>query len=72
MKNNSVALVLVSHENATAVDRMVNAWKALTVPYHCVVAYGGTRSEFEKIQSDKVFVDDDRLQIGRASCRERV
>jgi hypothetical protein len=62
MKNDSVALALVSHENAAAVIRMRNAWNDLTSPGHCVVAYGGNLNEFDGIQGDKVFVNDPRLR----------
>jgi hypothetical protein len=62
MKSNSVALVLVSHENAAAVARMTHIWNSLTTPGQCLVAYGGERSEFDKIAGDKVFVNDPRLR----------
>ncbi|MFC7338058.1 hypothetical protein ACFQY0_12770 [Haloferula chungangensis] len=62
MSDAKIALVLLSHERAERVNRMVDRWRSITRPYLIVVAFGGDASEFESIKGRKVFVDDSRLR----------
>lgn len=64
------ALLLLSHEPADRVDRMVSYWERATRPGELVVAYGGPTGEFVKIAARKVFIDDPRLRT-RDHQRER-
>lgn len=66
-----IANILISHQRADAVSRMVEWWRELTGVGTILVAYGGSREEFEKLSGfDKVYVDDDRLRVADAQ-RER-
>lgn len=62
MKPDSIALALLTHEPAGSASLMRKHWLDLTSPDHCVIAYGGRRDEFDKIEGDKVFIDDPRLR----------
>jgi hypothetical protein len=64
------ALLLLTHESADRVDRMVDYWRKSTRPEELVVAYGGPAAEFGKIGGRKVFIDDARLRT-RDHQRER-
>jgi len=56
------ALLLLTHEPADRVNRMIDGWEAKTRPAHIVVAYGGSENEFAAIKGKKVFVEDPRLR----------
>lgn len=56
------ALLLLSHQSAPCVNRMIRYWRERTRPDHIVVAYGGPGEEFDGIEGDKVFIDDPRLR----------
>src|SRR5690606_22280133 len=56
------ALLLLSHQSAPCVNRMIRYWRERTRPDHIVVAYGGPDEEFDGIEGDKVFIDDPRLR----------
>ncbi len=64
------ALLLLTHEPAERVARMVDFWTRHTDPAEVVVAYGGACGEFDKIAGRKVFIDDPRLRT-RDHQRER-
>jgi hypothetical protein len=56
------ALILLTHESPERVRRMVDYWKSATLPSVIVVAYGGGRADFDKLECRKVFIDDPRLR----------
>lgn len=56
------ALLLLTHEDSLRVERMVDYWRETTHPSVIVVAYGGTRGEFDKLECRKVFIEDPRLR----------
>lgn len=60
----STALVLLSHEPADRVHRMVAHWRAATAPAEVIVAFGGAREEFDRLECPAVFVADRRLRTG--------
>jgi len=63
--------VLITHESAEAVDRMLAYWGDLDPDAGRIVAYGGSEEEFGKIGcGSKVFVDDPALRT-RDHPRER-
>ena len=64
------ALLLLTHEPAARVARMVDYWRNTTGPDEIVVAYGGPVEEFGKIKGRKAFIDDPRLRT-RDHQRER-
>jgi hypothetical protein len=64
------ALVLLTHEDSLRVKRMVDYWHESTHPAVIVVAYGGPRGEFDKLECRKVFIEDPRLRT-RDHQRER-
>src|SRR4029077_9065037 len=60
---NSVCNVLLTHQSAGAVAKMIDYWSQSVPIESIVIAYGGTRSEFEQIEhNQKLFVDDARLR----------
>jgi hypothetical protein len=64
------ALVLLTHEDSLRVKRMVDYWTETTHPAVIIVAYGGARQEFDKLECRKVFIEDPRLRT-RDHQRER-
>ena len=66
----NTALVLLSHEPADRVHRMVVHWKETTTPAQMIVAFGGAPTEFERLECPAVFVEDRRLRT-RDHQRER-
>lgn len=56
------ALLLLSHEPAANVNRMVEFWQKKTNPAHIIVAFGGAESEFDAIEGKKIFIGDPRLR----------
>lgn len=63
--------LLLTHQPAEAVAAMVEWWKQCAPPEHIVLAYGGSRADFEAIAHPaKVYVDDPRLRT-RDHQRER-
>ncbi len=56
------ALLLLTHQPAEAVNRMVERWKTLTSPDQVVVAYGGPPEEIERIEGNRVLIQDPRLR----------
>jgi len=65
-----IALLLLTHEPADRVRRMVEYWRKAVDPGEIVVAYGGPREEFGKIEGRKAFIDDPWLRT-RDHQRER-
>ncbi|MEP7014878.1 MAG: hypothetical protein ABI925_05515 [Verrucomicrobiota bacterium] len=59
----SVLNLISTHQSSGAVSRMIAYWERHVPRESIVVAYGGTRSEFETIEYEqKFFVDDPRLR----------
>lgn len=60
---NSVLNVVLSHQTAGAVARMIDHWNHCVLSKSILIAYGGSRSEFEQISHErKFFIDDPRLR----------
>jgi hypothetical protein len=60
---NSVLNLILSHQPADAVARMLAHWSRYVSGESILIAYGGTKSEFDAIQHEqKAFVDDPRLR----------
>lgn len=60
---NSVLNLILSHQSASAVSKMLDHWSRCVPRESILIAYGGTRREFENIQHEqKFFVDDVRLR----------
>jgi catechol 2,3-dioxygenase-like lactoylglutathione lyase family enzyme len=60
---NSVLNLILSHQPAPAVSKMLTHWKQCVANQSILVAYGGPRSEFEAIEHQpKFFVDDPRIR----------
>jgi hypothetical protein len=67
---NSVLNLILSHESASAIAKMIAYWSRCVPSDSVLIAYGGTKSEFDAIQhTQKFFVDDPRLRT-RDSQRE--
>jgi hypothetical protein len=59
----SVLNLILSHQSAGAVSQMLAHWERCVPRKSIVIAYGGTRSEFEALDHEqKFFVDDPRLR----------
>jgi len=66
----SVLNLILSHQPADNVARMVGWWQDYAPSESLLIAYGGTKTEFDAIQhKQKFFVDDPRLRT-RDSQRE--
>ena len=62
-QTNSVLNLVLSHQSPTAIARMLTHWNKCVDSESILIAYGGPKSEFEKIQhSQKFFVEDPRLR----------
>lgn len=60
---NSVLNLILSHQPAGAVMKMVDYWKHYVPIESILIAYGGTRGGFETVEhQNKFFVDDPRLR----------
>jgi hypothetical protein len=60
---NSVLNLVLSHQPATAVAKMIEHWSRCVPAESILIAYGGGRSEFDKIEHEKrFFADDPRLR----------
>lgn len=60
---NSVLNLILSHQPAAAVSRMLAHWRRCVPAESILIAYGGTKSEFDAIQHEqKFFADDPRLR----------
>src|ERR1700686_1515697 len=60
---NSVLNLILSHQPAAAVSKMVAYWSRCVPSEGILIAYGGTRNEFDAIRhQQKFFVDDPRLR----------
>lgn len=55
-------VLLISHQPASCVGKMVEAWRTLEDCAGVVVAYGGSREEFAKLNVPAVYVEDERLR----------
>ena len=63
LRMNSVLNLILSHQPAAAVAKMVAYWSQCVPNESILIAYGGTKSEFDAIQhKQKFFVDDPRLR----------
>ncbi len=59
----AVVNLILSHQSASAVAKMLDHWKGSVPGASIVVAYGGTKSGFEAVEHEgKFFVDDPRLR----------
>src|ERR1041384_402503 len=59
----SVLNLILSHQPATAIARMIGYWERCVSRNSILIAYGGANSQFEQIQhQQKFFVDDPRLR----------
>ena len=55
--------VILSHQSAPAIERMLRWWKEHVPIESILIAYGGDKSEFSSINHDpKCFIDDPRLR----------
>ena len=55
--------VVLSHQPVPAVARMITYWEQYAPSGNLLIAYGGTRADFEKLNwPQKVFIDDERLR----------
>ena len=60
---NSVSNLILSHQPAAAVAKMISYWSRCVPKESIIIAYGGARSGFEAIEHEaKFFVDDPRLR----------
>ena len=60
---NSVLNLILSHQPAVAVAKMIAHWSRCVPSESILIAYGGTRKEFDKLEhQQKFFVDDPRLR----------
>ena len=60
---NSVLNLILSHQPAAAVAKMITWWSQCVPPDSILIAHGGARNEFEAIEHQKkFFVDDARLR----------
>ena len=59
----NVLNVILSHQSANDVDRLVSYWNSLCDPQSLLVAYGGSRYSFDQIHyAGKIFVEDPNLR----------
>src|SRR5437667_9670732 len=59
----TVLNLILSHQPVVAVSRMVTHWNRCVPNESILIAYGGTKSEFDAIQhQQKFFIDDPRLR----------
>ena len=59
----SVLNLLLSHQPPAAVSNMLTHWNRCVPNESILIAYGGTKSEFDAIQHpEKFFIDDPRLR----------
>ena len=59
----SVLNLILSHQPAAAVAKMISYWEGCVSGNSILVAYGGPNSQFDQIQhKQKFFVDDPRLR----------
>lgn len=59
----NVINVILSHQSPAEVDRLILYWKSVVTDANVVIAYGGSRESFERIQSNpKIFIDDAGLR----------
>ena len=59
----NVLNVVLSHQPATDVDRLVEYWDSLLGQNNMLIAYGGPRDSFDQIRfANKLFVDDPNLR----------
>ena len=62
-QTNSVLNLILTHQSAPAIARMLEHWNKCVRSENILIAYGGPRSEFEKIEyPQKFFVDEPRLR----------
>jgi hypothetical protein len=60
---NQVLNLILSHQSAAAVAKMIAYWGRCVPTESIMIAYGGPRSEFESVEHEqKFFVDDPRLR----------
>lgn len=60
---NSVLNLILSHQSPAAVSKMVAYWSRFVPGESMLIAYGGTKSDFDAIRhQQKFFVDDPRLR----------
>lgn len=64
-------VTLLSHQPASAVARMVAWWKSHLLNGDVVVAYGGTREEFDRLEGCEAYFVDDPVLRTRDHPRER-
>ena len=63
LRMNSVLNLILSHQPAAAVSKMVAYWSRCVPSEGILIAYGGTKNEFDAIRhQQKFFVDDPRLR----------
>ena len=68
----TVLNLILSHQPAAAVSKMVAYWSRCVPNESILIAYGGTKSEFDAIQhKQKFFVDDPRLFQAAAEFLEK-
>jgi hypothetical protein len=68
---NRVLNLLLSHQSAAEIGRMLDWWKQYTPADQLLLAFNGKKSTFQAIaHPNKIFVDDERLRT-RAHSRER-
>src|SRR5437867_11370204 len=59
----SVLNLILSHQPPAAVSNMLTHWNRCVPNESILIAYGGTKSEFDAIQHrEKFFIDDPRLR----------
>jgi hypothetical protein len=59
----TVLNLILSHQPAPAISRMLTHWNQCVPNESILIAYGGTKSEFDAVQhKQKFFVDDRRLR----------
>jgi hypothetical protein len=59
----TVLNLILSHQPAAAISRMLTHWNQCVPKESILIAYGGTKSQFDAVQhSQKFFVDDPRLR----------
>jgi hypothetical protein len=59
----TVLNLILSHQPAPAISRMLTHWNQCVPNESILIAYGGTKSEFDAVQhKQKFFIDDPRLR----------
>lgn len=60
---NAVLNLILTHQSAGAVGRMVDFWSGCVSTESILIAHGGNREEFDKIaHAPKIFLDDMRIR----------